>query len=403
MLEKLSQCLHCKNAKCTEACPVHTPIGEVITMIQNNDEQHAKEVLFQNNPMSAVCAWICDHKGQCYGHCIRGIKSVSVPFFEAEKEYSGSYLKELHLSAPALPKKRAAVIGAGPAGITCAVLLTMNNIEVTMFESGPEIGGVLANGIPSFRLPKDLLKDYKRILDEAGVAIKYNVTVGKTVTVSKLKEDYDALFIMCGAPLPNTLRIPGENMGHVHYAIDYLKSPESYHLGHHVITLGAGNVAMDAARTLARTGHHSEIYYRKSFNEMKANVDEIEDTKKDGVTFTLFESPVEIKKDGIVFCKSENVTDERGRIVTKILYGTEHFVPCDAVIVAVSQLVDSQIYNNTGIELNKWNTPETDEFGRTNLPFVYAAGDGVTGPKTVAEAVQGAKLTVQAFLQDIEE
>lgn len=399
--EWIKDCLHCKRARCQMHCPIATPIPTVIDLVQNGQAEAAAALLFENNPLSAICAMVCDHEDQCYGHCIRGIKGDAVPFYRLEQVLSRSFLDTHTVECPQPNGCSAAIVGGGPAGMVAAMLLAQKGVAVTMFDENSRLGGVLRYGIPDFRLAKDVLDRYEEMLVSLGVRFRYHCRIGTTISLSTLRQEYDAVLLASGAGQANPLRIPGEALGHVHYAIDYLKSPASYHLGKRVLVLGAGNVAMDAARTAARRGHTTSIYYRKSFAEMKANREEIEDTKRDGVDFVLFQSPVTITEEGVVFADSENVTDENGRIVTKILEHTEHLVPCDAIIVAVSQHVDNIGWQGSGLAETGWHTPETDAMGRTSLLYVYAAGDARSGAKTVVHAAASAKAAVEAMLQDL--
>ncbi|MDD6467421.1 MAG: FAD-dependent oxidoreductase, partial [Erysipelotrichaceae bacterium] len=358
--------------------------------------------LFEHNPLSAICSIVCDHKRQCYGNCILGIKKEPIPFYKMEEELSYDYLMNHTFQTPVFNQKRIAIVGAGAVGISASILLALKGYQVTLFDDHARIGGVMRYGIPDFRLPRVILDRYEVILQQLQVAFRPNTMIGQALTLAQLSQDYDAVLIGTGAVVANQLRIKGEALGHVHYAIDYLKDPEAYTLNQRVIVLGAGNVAMDAARTSARNGHHTSIYYRKSAQDMKANEVEVQETIDDGVDFVFFQSPVEITKEGIIFCDSENYTDEQGRLQTKILYGTEHLVTCDSVIIAVSQSPNPIVYRNSDLAITKQNRILVDEVGRTNLANVYACGDTVTGARSVVEAVAHTKEVVSALIEDLQ-
>lgn len=401
-MQEVNRCLRCKNARCQNACPIHTRIPEVMGMIRENQIAEAQELLFTHNPLSSICSIVCDHKRQCYGNCILGIKKEPIPFFKMEEELSYDYLMNHTFVAKESNGKHVAVIGAGAVGISASILLALQGYQVTVFDDHARIGGVMRYGIPHFRLAREILERYEEILQQLHIVFRPNTLVGQALSLMQLQQDYDAVLIGTGAVVANQLRIKGEALGHVHYAIDYLKEPEAYHLGNRVIVLGAGNVAMDAARWASRSGHHTSIYYRKSDKDMKANEVEVQETKEDGVDFVFFQSPVEITKEGIIFCDSENVTDENGQLQTKILYGTEHLVPCDAVIIAVSQSPNPMVYQNSELAVDRRNRIVVDEFGRTNLSNVYACGDAVTGARSVVEAVAHAKTAVDAMIEDLQ-
>lgn len=400
LLEEAQRCLGCKKPKCRENCPIDTAIPEVIALYKEGKIEEAGKILFENNPLSVVCSLVCIHEDQCRGNCIRGIKSEPVHFHEIEHEISLKYLEEAKFEAVPKDKDRVAVVGGGPAGITLAFILAKRGYKVTIFEAHNKIGGVLRYGIPEYRLPKKIIDKIEERLVELGVRIRPNTLIGPVVTLDRLLEDgYKAVFIGTGVWNPKTLDIPGETLGNVHYAIDYLKSPLDYRLGKRVAVIGAGNVAMDAARSAKRYGADEVvIFYRKGFEQMKATKQEIGEAKEDGVKFDLFKAPVEITDEGIKFALTENVTDENGRIQTKILEGKEEFYECDSIIVAVSQNPKSNIVDNTtALDTNKWGLLITDDKGNTTKKGTFASGDVVTGAKTVVEAVAQAKVVADTI------
>ena len=262
-----------------------------------------------------------------------------------------------------------------------------------MFEMRNRIGGVLTYGIPEFRLPRELVKNLEKNLLQLGVSIKYNTLVGPVITLDKLFSDgYDAAFIGTGVWNPKTLNIKGETLGHSHYAIDYLKNPSKYNLGKRVCVIGAGNVAMDAARSAKYYGSQDvHICYRRGEEDMTATKVEIQEAKEEGVNFTLYKSPVQITDEGVIFVDTQKVTLEDGSTKLETVAGSEHLFPCDSVVIAVSQAPKNNIVaGTTGLETNHGLLVTNNE-GHTTKEGVFACGDVVSGAKTVIEAVVDAK------------
>ncbi|WP_330377249.1 FAD-dependent oxidoreductase [Cellulosilyticum ruminicola] len=286
LLNEADRCLKCKNPRCKQHCPIATPIPEVITLFQENKLQEAGKMLFENNPLSAICAIVCPHEDQCKGFCIKGIKSEPVSFCDIERFVSEKYLEDLVLHKAPSNQHKIAIVGSGPAGITAAILLAQKGYQITMFELHDRIGGVLTYGIPEFRLPRTLVANLEKKLRELGVTIKTNTIVGPIITLDKLFLDgYDAIFIGTGVWNPKTLNIKGETLPHALYAIDYLKNPSSYTLGERVCVIGAGNVAMDAARSAKYYGSPNvTICYRRGEEDMTATKVEIADAKEEGLS-----------------------------------------------------------------------------------------------------------------------
>ena len=398
LILEANRCLMCKKAKCSTNCPISTPIPEVIDLFKAGQIAKAGEVLFENNPLSLVCAIVCPHEDQCKGNCIRGIKSEPINFCEIEKHISRYYLENITLEREELKKERIAIIGGGPAGMTIAFILGQKGYRTTIFDANDKIGGVLRYGIPEFRLPKSIIDSYEDRLIEIGVNIRPNTLIGPVITIDRLLEDgYDAIFIGTGVWNPKTLDIKGETFGHVHYAIDYLKNPDSYRLGEVVTVIGAGDVAMDAARTAKRKGAKKVyVMYRKGIENMPATKAEINGAIEDGVEFELFKSPVEFTDEGIKYMETENSIDENGKIITINKDVEEKLFETDSIIIAVSQSPKNNIVNNTkGIETNKWGLIVTDDRGNTTREGVFATGDVVTGARTVVQATAHAKIVAE--------
>lgn len=399
-LDEANRCLSCKNPRCKQHCPISTPIPEVIGLYKEGKLKEAGEVLFKNNPLSLVCSIVCPHEDQCRGYCIKGIKDEPVRFHDIETEISAKYLEEMEIENTPKTKDRVAIVGGGPAGITIAFILSQKGYKVTLFDAHEKIGGVLRYGIPEYRLPNKMIDKIEERLLDSGVVIRPNTLIGPVITIDKLFSDgYKAIFIGTGVWNPKTLNIKGETLGNVHYAIDYLKSPNVYRLGKRVAVIGAGNVAMDAARVAKRNGA-DEVYilYRKGEEDMPATGDEIREAKEDDIKFKHFVAPLEITEEGVKLVRTENVKGEDGRVQTKILEDEEEFFECDSTIIAVSQAPKNNIVSHTeSLETNKWGLLVTDEQGRTTREGVFGSGDVVTGAKTVVEAVANAKIVANAI------
>lgn len=394
------RCLLCKNARCKANCPISTEIPAVIRLFKEGKLDEAGEILFENNPLSAVCAIVCPHEDQCKGNCIRGIKGEPIPFCEMEEFISLKYLKNVKLEKVGNRDERIAIIGAGPAGITLSIILARKGFKVTLFDAHEKIGGVLRYGIPEYRLHNSIIDRYEEILIELGVKIRPNTLIGPVLTLDKLFFDgYKAVFIGTGVWNPKTLNIKGESLGNVHYAIDYLKSPNVYNLGKKVAVIGAGNVAMDAARVAKRNGAE-EVYilYRKGFENMPCTRAELEEAKEDDVNFELFKAPIELTEQGVKYIETKNEVSEDGKVSTITIEGTEGMFECDSVIIAVSQSPRKNIVaNTTGLDTNKWGLLLTDDKGHTTRNGVFASGDVVTGANTVVHAVSYAKIVAESI------
>ena len=399
-LDEANRCLSCKNPRCKQHCPISTPIPEVIGLYKEGKLKEAGEVLFKNNPLSLVCSIVCPHEDQCRGYCIKGIKDEPVRFHDIETEISTKYLEEMEIENTPKTKDRVAIVGGGPAGITIAFILSQKGYKVTLFDAHEKIGGVLRYGIPEYRLPNKMIDKIEERLLDSGVVIRPNTLIGPVITIDKLFSDgYKAIFIGTGVWNPKTLNIKGETLGNVHYAIDYLKSPNVYRLGKRVAVIGAGNVAMDAARVAKRNGA-DEVYilYRKGEEDMPATGDEIREAKEDDIKFKHFVAPLEITEEGVKLVRTENIKGEDGRVQTKILEDEEEFFECDSTIIAVSQAPKNNIVSHTErLETNKWGLLVTDEQGHTTRDGVFGSGDVVTGAKTVVEAVANAKIVANAI------
>ena len=387
-----NRCLGCKNARCSNKCPINTPIPQVIELFKDGKVEEAGEILFENNPLSLVCSIVCPHERQCYGNCIRGIKGDSVNFYEIERYISGKYLENFSLKLDKKLDSKVAIVGGGPAGISVAFNLALKGYDVTIFEKNQKLGGVLRYGIPNFRLDKSIIDLIEEKLIQLGVKIRNNISVLDNIKLEDLFRDgYDAVFLGIGLEEAKAIKMKGETRHNVHYAIDYLKAPDSIDLGNNVGIIGAGNVAMDAARTVRKTGANTTVYYRRDFSDMTAVLAEINDAREGGVQFKVFESPVEIVDEGLITISTKKVEDNESKIVN--IEGSEKLNKLDSIIIAVSQ--QAKEYSQEGLDFNQWRLLEVDENGQTSMEGVFAAGDIVSGAKTVVEAVNNSKIVAE--------
>lgn len=382
------RCLKCKKAQCSVHCPVATDVPQVMNLFLNGEIKKAGETLFLNNPLSAVTSVICPHERNCCGHCVLGNKGAPVEFYRVEEYVSRFYLETMEI--PDIQKNgiKVAVAGAGPAGITMSILLLLKGYDVTLFEAQDNVGGVLRYGIPPFRLSREILDNYKEIMLRMGVHFRPNTRIGTNIMIEDLFPDgYKAVFVSTGTGRPNKLGLLGETLGHVHFAVDYLKSPEAFTLGRNVAIVGAGNVAIDAARTAIRQGcSHVKILHFKGAEDMTANRDEVEMAEIDGVEFVHYAQAVRILEDSVRCARVNRIENEDGTVTFEEDYTDTFDVTADSVIIAIGQGPGADI-RTTGIKLTQRGLFEVNEFGETDIPGVFAAGDIVSGPKTVVEAV----------------
>lgn len=399
-LSEANRCYICKNPRCQKNCPIDTPIPKIIKLYKENKLEEAGEILFNNNPLSSICAIVCPHENQCKGNCIKGIKEDPIDFHSIEYEISSKYLENITLNKPKQNGIKVAVIGSGPAGITVALNLAMRGYNITIFEKNEKIGGVLTYGIPDFRLPSKNIDLLEKRLKELGVKIKINSLIGPVVTLDKLLDDgYKSIFIGTGVWNPKRLNIKGETFGHVHYAIDYLRTPKMYNLLDNVIVIGAGNVAMDAARSAKYYGcKNVTVFYRRGFENMTATKHEINEAKKEGISFKTFKSPVEIVDDGVIFEDTKLIENEDNSNSLISIENTKKLYKCDSVLIAISQVPRNTIViNNKGLDTKNNGLLLTNEFGQTSKEGVFACGDVTNGAKTVIEAVVDAKKVCESM------
>ncbi len=411
-LEEAQRCIGCRNAQCVKGCPVAIDIPGFIGKVKQNDIEGAYQIISASSALPAVCGRVCPQESQCEGKCIRGIKGEPVSIGKLER-FVADWAREAGIKPEGTAEKKGkkvAVIGSGPAGLTCAGDLAKLGYDVTIFEALHEPGGVLVYGIPEFRLPKEAVvqKEIENV-KALGVKIETNVIIGKSVTIDQLlsEEGFSAVFIGSGAGLPKFMGIPGENANGVFSANEYLTrsnlmkafrqdAPTPIMKSSKVAVVGGGNVAMDAARTALRLGAEVHIVYRRSEEELPARVEEVHHAKEEGIIFDLLTNPVEILVDdkgwvkGMTCIRMElGEPDASGRRRPVAVPGSEFTLELDTVIMALGTSPNPLISSTTeGLEVNKWKCIVADEQnGQTSKEGVYAGGDAVTGAATVILAM----------------
>ncbi len=420
-IEEANRCLNCKNRPCVSGCPVNVKIPEFIEHIKKSEFEDAYQVIHETNALPAVCGRVCPQESQCECKCVRGVKGESIAIGRLER-----FAADYHMKNPTMESKpiksngiKAAVVGAGPSGLTCAGELAKKGYDVTVYESLHRPGGVLIYGIPEFRLPKKIVAAEIENLKISGVKIETDVIIGKTISVNELFEQgFKAVFIGSGAGLPSFMRIEGENLNGVYSANEYLTRinlmkayDKNYETpifkGKTVAVVGGGNVAMDAARCALRIGAEKVyIIYRRSIEEMPARREEVEHAMEEGVDFRLLTNPVRFTGDengwlnGVECVKMElGEPDVSGRRRPVAIDGSEYILDIDTAVIAVGTSPNPLIRNTTqGLEVNKHGCIiATEETGATSREGVYAGGDAVTGAATVILAMGAGRKSAEAI------
>lgn len=416
------RCLNCKNAPCMSGCPVGVHIPDFIAKIRQGEMDGAAKILKIDNNLAAICGRVCPQENQCEKYCVRREKlggSVAIGNLE---RYVADFAHENDLISSDAAKpigKRVAVVGSGPAGLSCSADLARAGVDVTIFEALHEAGGVLVYGIPEFRLPKSLVKKEIDGVKSLGVKIETDVVVGKSVFVEELLEEYDAVFIASGAGVPMFMHVKGENLNGVYSANEYLTrvnlmkaykadSVTPIRRAKRTVVVGAGNVAMDAARTALRLGSEVALVYRRSRAEMPARAEEIEHAEQEGVKFDLLVNPVEILGDEYGNVKGAKLIrmqlgepDASGRRRPVEIEGSEFEIECDQIIVALGTTPNPIIKKSfPSLETSKKGTIVADDNGKTNVDKLYAGGDAMTGAATVILAMGAGKRSAKAILDE---
>ena len=415
-MKEAERCINCKNAQCMKGCPVSINIPAFIEQVKLGNIEAAYQIISESSALPAVCGRVCPQESQCEGKCIRGIKGDAIAIGKLER-FVADWARENGIKpTPAKEKlgKKVAVIGSGPAGLTCAGDLAKLGYDVTIFEALHEAGGVLVYGIPEFRLPKDaVVKKEIENVESLGVKIEKNVIIGKSITIDELMEEegFEAVFIGSGAGLPKFMGIPGENANGVFSANEYLTrsnlmkafnedSNTPIMRGKKVAVVGGGNVAMDAARTALRLGAEVHIVYRRSEEELPARVEEVHHAKEEGIIFDLLTNPIEILEDENNWVKGMKCVkmalgepDASGRRRPVEIQGSDYTMDVDTVIMSLGTSPNPLISSTTeGLEINKRKCiVADDQNGQTSREGVFAGGDAVTGAATVILAMEAGK------------
>lgn len=419
-LSEAERCLNCKNKPCVNGCPVMVRIPEFIAKVREKDYEGAYEVIAATSSLPAVCGRVCPQETQCEKHCIRGIKGEPVGIGRLERfvaDYHNAHAAK-KAEKPQSNGIKVAVVGSGPAGLTCAGDLAKKGYDVTVFEALHLAGGVLSYGIPEFRLPKTIVNKEIESLKELGVKVETDMVIGKVLSVNELIEEYGfkAVFVGSGAGLPKFMNIEGENLNGVYSANEFLTrinlmkaykedSSTPIKRGKKVVVVGGGNVAMDAARCAKRLGADVHIVYRRTLNELPARKEEVEHAMEEGIVFTLLTNPVKINGDekrwvNSVTCVKMELSepDASGRARPVAVEGSEFDIEADVVIMALGTSPNPLIkFTTKGLEVNNHGGIVTDENGKTSVTAVYAGGDAVTGAATVILAMGAGKNAARAI------
>ena len=419
-IKEANRCLHCLNPRCVEGCPVGIKIPEFIKYIKEDNIEKAYEVISSASALPAICGRVCPQEKQCEGKCIKGLKGEAIAIGALER-YVADYAIENNLSSIKSNNKnnkKVAIIGSGPAGLTCAGELAKNNYNVTIYEVLHEAGGVLTYGIPEFRLPKEIVKKQIDSLINLGVDIKLNVPIGNAIKIEDLKKEYDAIFIATGAGLPKFMGIAGENANEVFSAneiltrINLMKSYKDdsktpIKKGKVAYVIGGGNVAMDAVRSLKRLGIEAHLMYRRSEEELPARKVEVKHAKEEGISFDMLQNPQKILTDEDNHVIGMEVVDmvlgdvgEDGRRSVTENNDFIHIVDCDMVVMALGTSPNHEALKDSNIKLDDKGLIIVDNT-KTSMDNVYAGGDIVTGSATVILAMEAGKKAAQEIMNKI--
>ncbi|MBQ6282330.1 MAG: NADPH-dependent glutamate synthase [Bacilli bacterium] len=418
-LEEANRCLQCLNPRCVKGCPVNIEIPKFIKEIKEGNIEKAYEIIKNSSSLPAVCGRVCPQEKQCEGMCVKGIKGEAIAIGALERYVADCALKNNYSSVLNIEKnsKKVAIVGSGPAGLTCAGELAKNGYSVTIYEVLHEAGGVLTYGIPEFRLPKEIVKKEIESLKKLDVEIKTDIPVGNAITIDDLRKEYDYVFLGQGAGLPKFMGIPGEEGNEVFSANEILtrinlmkayksdsktpikKSKKAY-------VIGGGNVAMDAVRSLKRLGIEAHLMYRRGEDELPARKVEIEHAKEEGIIFDLLTNPKKILLDEnnnvigmeVIDMELSDIVDGRRSVNEKL--GSEHRVDCDMVVMALGTSPNHEALKNSNIKLDEKGLIVVDEL-KTSLDNVYAGGDSVTGSATVILAMEAGKKAAKRIMEEL--
>ena len=410
--EKANYCLSCKVKPCRVGCPLDNDITEFIRLVKENNYEEAYKVATKTSVLQSICGRICPHMSQCEGKCIRGIKQSPVCIGDIEAFIGDRAISENYAMSELENKVnkdiKVAVIGSGPAGLTCAAFLARAGVHTTIYEKYDKLGGILRHGIPEFRLPKDVLdKNIEKILS-LGIDVNYNQELGKDIKLDELKNNYDAIFIAIGANISWKMGIPGEELEGVYGGNELLeKNNHPDYTGKTVIVSGGGNVAMDCARTVKRLGAKSvKVIYRRAEEQMPAERKEIEDAKSEGIEFLFQNNILKIygnnKVNGVECIKTELVKKEgETRLSPVNIEGSNYNVEADYVIMAIGSTVEKNIVDNLNLDLNAKGYIQIDENYETSQKNIFAGGDLVGTKATVAWAAKTGRLAAEKIIERV--
>ena len=384
-------CLQCKNSPCMKGCPLGNHITDFIRLYKEDNYQEAYNKLLETTCLSSVCGRICPHESQCQSKCIRGFKGDPVKIGEIEKEIGDIAIREnFPIKVREPNNKKVAIVGSGPAGLTCAFFLKVNGFDVTIYEKHDYLGGLLRHGIPEFRLDRKVLDDTINRIINLGIDVKYNMELGNNLDLDTLINNYDAIFIGIGANLSNYMNIPGEDLNGVILGNEFLEEKQELDLNNKkVIVSGGGNVAIDVARTVKRMGADVTIVYRRDEASMPANKVEIEEAKNEDIKFLFQTNILEVlgsdRVEEIKVIKTELVDTGEGRPKPVNINGSEYNIPCDYIFMAIGSHADSNILSKLNLELVEGYIKKDDHNLSSNSK-VYVGGDIANDTKTVAYA-----------------
>lgn len=380
--EKVSQCLGCANPHCVKGCPLHMEIPTIIKYVKEDDLESAYRKILENSYFGSVCGRVCPHEQQCEGECVRGISSSPVNIGEIEKYVFDWGMKNIKEDMPAITKQKVAVIGSGPAGLTCAIELRKKGYDVTIFERESQLGGILRYGIPEYRLPNKIVDEVVDNILQYGIKVKTEQTFGKDFTLKDIAiQGFSAAFLGIGNDMPKMLSIPGIDLKGVYWANDFLRKINDLKF-ENVVVIGGGNVAMDACRMAKLKGAKNvTVVYRKEKIKMKASNMEIMQAEKEGIQFKFKSVPVEIVGNE---CADGIICDDGDTIVA------------DTIIMAIGSLPNYEILSDD-IKLSEDSLIKVDEYGETNINGLFAGGDLIEKRATVCAAVKSAKVAAEGI------